>query len=694
MLSQVANVLDPIHDTLDPRVWEKAGSGHPVLKPKHAHWIKKSIYSTLDQAGYTNPEQWLTLCFTGSLTTYQYSDDSDADVSLFVDSEKFPEWSRAEMIGLMVSQLDEHYMPGTPYPLQAFVIPEGVKPHDIYRPGLRSAYDIDNNKWIVAPEKQRIHDIESEENGFYSWALQMADKMERLLRYEPKKAVDFWHAIHRRRRRDMQAGKGDTAESNIVYKFLAQRGLLPQIAQESGEYIASTKTSAHRLEYDRAIHPEGKGLLFTDGSMWTWPTKDLKPPHMRYNMEAKSQGLQTVPGSAFAIKEGKVWQFGAGRSLNPQQQAQIQSIDPRLEMAPSRRQEELNTAEPGFGHGQNVLDILERQDKQAGYGGHARDLRPRDELEILLREYREMAQMSNKHALPLKMAIKSLEEELGEHDRVLSTWQVVAMPYDEQFINELKPEHTMEKGDDSGEFLVPTLHAIHPTQGEVGHLQYTTGDEENPFPPGVLMLRTHEPYKRKGIATWMMDKLQEHYPDQPIDMGGYSDSGREWARAYQGDEGYNPATFVKDLKPLTEYEFYHMGSTSLHELVERIFTGVMEGGITLNLAGEEPTARYGFAPDKSSEERISLQTVTPHDIEAYIQHHLRELSQPGKYVGAWIAEGDVWLDVTESHEDLNEAYKRAWNGNQRALYDSVAEEDIPVRDSGIPPIEPESNEPR
>ena len=118
--------------------------------------------------------------------------------------------------------------------------------------------------------------------------------------------------------------------------------------------------AAHNLQYDRDQHPEGKGFILDNGSVWTWPTENLKPMHMQYNMKAKNQGFQPVPGSAFHIKEGKVWQYGPGRSLSPEQQQTIFAADPKLELAPSKRQEELD-AKPGFGHGQNVLDILERE---------------------------------------------------------------------------------------------------------------------------------------------------------------------------------------------------------------------------------------------------------------------------------------------------------------------------------------------
>lgn len=239
-MTRKSNILDPVRVELDPGVFDDPASEKPILKPKHAHWIKSRIYKTLGDAGYTDVERWLTLVLTGSLTTYQYSNDSDVDVSLFIDSRVFPEWSRAEMIAVMVEKLDGKLLPGTPHPMQNFVVGEGIKPSDLYKPGLRSGYNLDNGKWIVPPERDRAHDVQKEEGGFYAWSLQCADKMERLLRYEPDAAVRYWHQIHAKRQRDMRAGKGDFTESNILYKLLAQRGLFPEISQVSGEYIAKT----------------------------------------------------------------------------------------------------------------------------------------------------------------------------------------------------------------------------------------------------------------------------------------------------------------------------------------------------------------------------------------------------------------------------------------------------------------------
>jgi len=155
-----------------------------------------------------------------------------------VDTKNFPDWSRAEMIGLMVDKMDGITMPGVPHPLQCFVVAPGISRSDLYKKGMRSGYDLDTNEWIVPPERERVLDVEAQMSAQYVYALQSADKMENLIKYEPDKAIMFWHAIHRRRRRDMQKGKGDYSQSNICYKMLANRGIFPVLSEISGEYIA------------------------------------------------------------------------------------------------------------------------------------------------------------------------------------------------------------------------------------------------------------------------------------------------------------------------------------------------------------------------------------------------------------------------------------------------------------------------
>lgn len=231
------NILDPVHSELAPEVWEHPESPAPHLQAKHRNWIISSVLDLLDRHGYDGMDRWLKLVVTGSLTTYQYSERSDCDTSLFVDTKVFPDWSRAEMIGIMINGMDGTKLPGTPYPMQCYVVSSDLKPEDLYKPGVRSGYELRTQKWIVPPDKSRVHDVEKEMDDAYTIALLSADKMELLLDYEPEEAVTFWDQIHKRRMGDMQAGQGDYSTSNIVYKMLDNRGLFPRISDAAGVWI-------------------------------------------------------------------------------------------------------------------------------------------------------------------------------------------------------------------------------------------------------------------------------------------------------------------------------------------------------------------------------------------------------------------------------------------------------------------------
>ena len=182
-------------------------------------------------------------------------------MSLFVNSEVFPEWSRAEMIGIMVSECDGAKLPATPFPLQCFVVAGRIHKGDLYRPGLRRGYDIDQGRWIVPPDPDRSHSVKQQENGFYTYALESADKMHRLLEHEPDKALQYFNAIRRRRREDQAMGRGDFTESNIVYKFLEKRGLTPVLEEMAPSWVPHSQfrsqaiRGGHRTSaYHEIIH--------------------------------------------------------------------------------------------------------------------------------------------------------------------------------------------------------------------------------------------------------------------------------------------------------------------------------------------------------------------------------------------------------------------------------------------------------
>lgn len=233
-----ANILDPIHESLDEDVFDNADDDAPRLKPKLASYVRSKVFKVLRDAEWPDPTQYLSFVLTGSLTTYQWSEESDFDVSLFVDTEKFPEYVRADLIKLMIEHCDGTLVPGTTHPLQVFVVPHGITREHLYKPGLRSAYDIEADEWIVLPERERSVDVYKRWPELIAYAKMVEDKMRMMLKYNPHAAKQYWHLIHEKRRSDMKAGKGDYSESNIVYKWLANRGYFPLISEVTGEYIA------------------------------------------------------------------------------------------------------------------------------------------------------------------------------------------------------------------------------------------------------------------------------------------------------------------------------------------------------------------------------------------------------------------------------------------------------------------------
>lgn len=270
-MQKSANILDPVQNVL-PEIWDNPRADKPKLKPRYSHFITKTIFAALERHGYGDPQDWCSLYLTGSLTTYQYSPNSDVDINLFIHADKVPEWSRSEMVGIMVGEVDGTPLSGTPYVLQAYVLPHGVKPADKYAPGIRAGYDIENGRWIEPPDRKRTMDVEKAENGWYVQGEEAADKLEALLRYEPHKALQYYNQVHHRRQRD--AEKGDFGSANIIYKFWDKRGLLDKVHALAGnthiaaygltpdELIPEQKDFFHRLfEYNRGRDDEAVPIV-------------------------------------------------------------------------------------------------------------------------------------------------------------------------------------------------------------------------------------------------------------------------------------------------------------------------------------------------------------------------------------------------------------------------------------------------
>ena len=242
-----ANVFDPIQSQLDQAVFNGTDLRYSVQK-----FVVKTYFRALDRYLGVQGTEWADLYFTGSLTTYQYSETSDADHSVFPNYELIwkhlnidPDTCRKALIEMSIEDLDAIFIPGTLHPIQYFVMPYGTHPHDVFKPGLRSAWDYFDRSWIVPPERERVHNVQSEFPDIYQRAAAMADKMTQMLdagNYDAAK--DFWHDIHAKRMLDQRAGLGDFSEGNIVLKWLLHEGLIDRLRNEAHMVIQTSVTSA------------------------------------------------------------------------------------------------------------------------------------------------------------------------------------------------------------------------------------------------------------------------------------------------------------------------------------------------------------------------------------------------------------------------------------------------------------------
>lgn len=529
MAPRLGNILDPVRAKLSSRVWDSPGSRRPRLKPELKKWIQETIFKELRRHGYTDPERWCTLVFTGSLTTYQYSDESDLDISLFVDNHRVPDWSRAEMVGICIKHIDGKKYEDLPYPLQCYVVPSTLTREDLYAPGLRSGYELETDKWINPPERGRSRDVKKAQPEDYAYAIEQVDKMQLLLKHEPDKAEMLWDQIHRRRRNDQKAGKGDYAQSNIVYKALANWGLMPQLEALTGEHIA----------HQRAQH----------------------------------EALRGNSG-----KEGRIFELQHEASQFPSQTNRSQT--------PS------------------LIDLDdERRDTEDTLSNHI--------------SYNALRALASKESFS--------SDDVGSE-----------RPSASQHSSGNKPYHNQLSFDDSDRYKTERI------QGNKNQL------------PEASIYSSSIPHKVS----------QDYIEDTSSDS-------YEFQRGIVGNKVNFP-----EIEKLTGE---HLAKTAMN-ITQTIYDSVLQNaGITINLNGQQPESGYAFSPFKETEVVVPLESFSPEGVASYLTAYEAQLRQPNNYFGAWVDNGQVYLDVSQVIQDRDEAIRRARAADQLGIFDLNTGQTIDTR---------------
>lgn len=93
---------------------------------------------------------------------------------------------------------------------------------------------------------------------------------------------------------------------------------------------------------------------------------------------------------------------------------------------------------------------------------------------------------------------------------------------------------------------------------------------------------------------------------------------------------------------------------------------ILEGGATLNKYGEDFISNNGFMVSVfGAEFKTTDEEIAKSKIEEYIE---KIQTEKGLFVGVWVDEGEVYIDLSIHILDYNEALEVARNNKQKAIF--------------------------
>ena len=94
-------------------------------------------------------------------------------------------------------------------------------------------------------------------------------------------------------------------------------------------------------------------------------------------------------------------------------------------------------------------------------------------------------------------------------------------------------------------------------------------------------------------------------------------------------------------------------------------------GVSYNMITKEYNPNKGFFVSLPNlETKVSLQSLSVDDIVTFINKHRSLLQDKTKFIGGWIDNEVVYLDISEQIFDKREALERGYKHNQLAIYDA------------------------
>ena len=94
-------------------------------------------------------------------------------------------------------------------------------------------------------------------------------------------------------------------------------------------------------------------------------------------------------------------------------------------------------------------------------------------------------------------------------------------------------------------------------------------------------------------------------------------------------------------------------------------------GVSYNMITKEYNPNKGyFVSLPNLETKVDLKTLNVDNIATFINKHRSLLQDKTKFIGGWIDNDTVYLDISEQLFDKREALERGYKHNQLAIYDA------------------------
>lgn len=104
-----------------------------------------------------------------------------------------------------------------------------------------------------------------------------------------------------------------------------------------------------------------------------------------------------------------------------------------------------------------------------------------------------------------------------------------------------------------------------------------------------------------------------------------------------------------------------------------------EVGLTVSFEGDMPKEGYVYSENERAEVNMQETGDLSEMVAIFINNHHQELNKAGKYVGIWKEKGRYYIDIVRVAKTKEEAFGRANEHHQKAIYDLVDRKVIYVK---------------